>query len=101
MLAPIGAIGSARVIEVAVPLSYTRQAFSAGTAAISAWARSQGGIPYMHSFDVYACSPLPPAAVLKVHSEGDATFAALGASYPDGYVNYDLHRWKELTGKDD
>lgn len=101
MLASIAAIGSARVIEVAVPLSYTRQAVSAGTAAISAWARFQGGIPSMHSFDVYACEPLPPSAVLRVHSEGDATFRALGASYPDGYVNYDLGRWKELTGEDD
>jgi hypothetical protein len=45
-------------------------------------------------------SPLPATAVLAVHTEGDPSFGGMGRSYPAGYVDVSIGRWKELTGED-
>jgi hypothetical protein len=42
-------------------------------------------------------SPLPPAAVLAVHTEGEPTFNGMGQSYPTSFVYIDIGRWKELA----
>lgn len=39
--------------------------------------------------------------MLAVHTDGDAAFAAIGKSYPPGYIDVDIGRWKELTGEED
>jgi hypothetical protein len=44
---------------------------------------------------------LSPEAILAVHSEGDASFAEVGRSYPDGFIDVNVGYWKELTGEDD
>jgi hypothetical protein len=46
-------------------------------------------------------SPLPPAAVLDVHTEGEPAFEGMGRGYPASFVDIDIGRWKELTGEDD
>ena len=38
-------------------------------------------------------------AVLRVHSEGDAPFQAMGRKYPEGYVDVDINRGKNLPAK--
>ncbi len=94
-------IGTARVIEIAVPLAKTCHAHSAATAAVATFGRTAGAIPEKSDFDLYVNAPLEPGSVLAVHTEGDATFAAIGKSYPPGYIDVDNGRWKELTGEDD
>ncbi len=92
-------LGAPRIIEVVVPLKATEHAYCAGKAVVAAYARSRGAIPGKFAFDLYVRQALPPTAVLAVHTAGDAVFDAMGQSYPLGYVDVDIGRWKELTGE--
>ena len=94
-------IGAARVIEIAAPLGKTRHSHSAATAAVATFGRTVGAIPEKSDFDLYASAPLEPSSVLAVHTECDAAFSAIGKSYPPGYIDVDIGRWKELAGQDD
>jgi hypothetical protein len=100
LLAPLAATGHARVIELAVPLALTRHSYWAGKAVVATFGRALGCIPNKHFFDLYVTTPLRPNSVLRVHSEGEASFEAMGLSYPEGYVDVDIGHWQELTGEE-
>ena len=97
----LAAIGLPRIVELAAPLRHTLHAYSAAEAVVATFARSKGAIPAKQDFDLYIDTPLPGAAVLAVHSEGEAAFADVGRTHPAGYVDVGVGRWKELTGDDD
>lgn len=99
--APLTKLGKARIIEIAVPLDATRHALVASEAVVATFGRSLGAIPDKSAFDLYVQTPLPASAVLAVHTEDEATFAAMGRTYPAGFIDVDAGRWKELTGEDD
>jgi hypothetical protein len=101
LLAPLATTGRPCVLELAVPLALTRDSSWAGRAVIATFGRSLGCIPEKHAFDLCVIAPLHPDAVLGVHSEGDAVFDTVGQGYPEGFVDVDSGRWKELTGEDD
>lgn len=102
LLTPLAAIGKPRVIELAVPLSMTRQhELAAGEAVIATFGRAMGCIPSKSAFDLYVKAPLGGDAVLAIHTEGDTAFTAIGRGYPTGYIDVDIGRWKELTGEED
>ncbi|HWJ75221.1 MAG TPA: hypothetical protein VNX29_18840 [Kaistia sp.] len=100
LTAPLRGLGKPRIIEVAVPLAATRHSYDAGMAVIASFARSHGSIPSKHAFDLYVWWPLSSSSILKVLTEGEPAFAAMGRSYPVGYHDVDIGRWKELTGDD-
>lgn len=100
LAAPLAALGKPRVLEIAVPLAATRHSHSAGTAVVATFGRSLGALPEKAAFDLYVRAPLPASAVIAVLTESDAAFAAVGRTYPAGYVDVDVGRWKELTGED-
>jgi hypothetical protein len=101
LTAPLARLGRPRIIELAVPVTLADCSFYAARAVIAAFARSRGGIPGKLAFDLRATSPLPPAAVLAVHTEGEPAFEGAGRCYPASFVDVDIGRWKELTGEDD
>jgi hypothetical protein len=101
LLSPLAAVGQPRVIEPTVPLALTRQSLLAGKAVVTTFGRTLGCIPSKHFFDLYVETPLRPDSVLRVRSNGDSSFRAMGLSYPEGYVDVDIGYWKELTGEDD
>lgn len=78
-------LGRPRVIELAVPLATTNHAYSAGRAVVSAYARKLGCHADSEAFDLYARQALFPEAILKIPSEGDATFTGMGRVYPTGF----------------
>lgn len=94
-------LGKARIIEVAAPLDATRHVHNASKAVVATFGRARGAIPDRSTFDLYVKTPLPASAVLAVHTEGEEKFAAMGRSYPAGFVDIDVGHWKELTGEDD
>lgn len=98
---PLRAIGRRRIVEVAVPLSSTTRSHNAGNAVVATFARWRGALPEKSAFDLYVTTALPPAAVIKIHTEGEPTFTTMARDYPAGYVDVDVTRWKELTGEDD
>jgi hypothetical protein len=100
LLAPIAVTGKPRVIEVAVPLGGTPNGYEAAGAVLATFGRTLGCIPSAHGFDLWVTTPLGPAAIITVHTEGDAFFPVIGHSYPEGYVNVDNGHWKELTGEE-
>jgi hypothetical protein len=100
LLAPLAAIGKARVIEFAAPLALTQNSYSAGQAVVATYGRALGCIPDKHSFVLCVTRSLPPDFILAVHTQGSFSFNAIGRSYPPGYVNVDIGHWKELTGDD-
>lgn len=100
-LETLAAIGRRAIVELAVPLELTRHAHSAGEAIIATFGRSLGCVPSKHAFDVYVTAPLPGTAVLAIHSDADPTFSDVAVTYPAGFVDVDIGRWKELTGEDD
>lgn len=101
LLAQLATIGSARILELAVPLSATNQSYPAGKAVVATFGRSRSCIPDKHAFDLYAFQPLPPEAILDIHSEGEPNFIWMAQGYPAGFVDVSIGRWKELTGEDD
>lgn len=78
----------------------TRHSHSAARAVVAAYGRALGCIPSAHRFDLFVTAPLGSDAIIAVHTEGDASFHAMGRSYPEGFVNVDVGHWKELTGED-
>lgn len=102
LLEALGGVGRPRVVELAMPLSAAGEfhGHSAAAAVLAAFGRSIGCIPDKHAFDLYAVKPLPGAAVLAVHTEGDRWFSRIGRDFPSGFVDLDVGRWKELTGED-
>lgn len=100
MATPLAAIGASRVIEVATPVSATRNAYNAAEAVIGAYARSLGCVESGHAFDVCAIQALPRDAVLRIHTRGEPDFEAMIATYPPGYVDVSQTFWKQLTGED-
>ncbi len=101
LLGPLAAIGKSRIVELAVPMAITEHPYSAGEAVIATFGRTLGCIPSKHDFDLYATSAMQSDAVLKIHTEGDTVFETVGRTYPLGFVDIDVGRWKELTGEDD
>lgn len=100
LLAPLAGIGRPRVVEVAIPLMVTRRSYSAAGAVIATFGRTLGCIWSAQAFDLWVTAPLGPASIIRVHTEGDTFFHAMGLTYPEGYVNVDMGYWKELTGED-
>lgn len=78
-------LGRPRVIELAVPLAITNHAHSAGRAVVSTFAGTLGCHADSGAFDLYARQALGPEAILKIHSEGDTTFAEIARGYPAGF----------------
>ena len=79
-------VGRGRILEVAVPLSVTRDAFSAAQGVLSGYAASLA-LRYDHSvFDLFAMKPLPVTAILAIHSEGEDNFAQMARAYPARFV---------------
>jgi hypothetical protein len=101
LFAPLATIGRPRILEVAVPLAATHHAHSAGCAVVATYGRAEGAHPEKKAFDLYVHEPLLSTALLAVHTEGEATFAAMGRTHPAGFVDVSIGFWKELTGEDD
>lgn len=81
----VAAIGKPRVLELAVPLSASRQAYSAGKAVVAAFARVLGCKPDFGKFDLCVTRPLGPETVLAVHCAGEAAFTCIGNGYPTSF----------------
>ncbi|MBD9638478.1 hypothetical protein IB277_19435 [Ensifer sp. ENS07] len=75
-------IGRPRVIEVAVPLQLTPSAYLAAKAVIAAFVTAHSCEPDRPAFDLFTTSALSADAVLRVHTEGEPDFSALGSGYP-------------------
>jgi hypothetical protein len=97
--APLELLGKPRIIEVAVPMCATNRSHSAGGAVVATFARSHGSTPAKNDFDLYVDQPLPPAAILAVHTEGDVPFVQMGRGYPVGFVDVAIKYWEEVTGE--
>lgn len=100
VLAVLAGTGKARVLELAVPLALTNDAYSAAQAIVATFAQNLGCVMKQHAFDAFLTSALPPDSILQVHSEGDPSFDALGSGYPAEYVDTDEDYWHRLTGED-
>lgn len=99
--ATVRSVGSARVLEIAVPMSSTRHAYSAATAVMNTYGRAQGCVADKSCFDLYSVRPLGTGAVLAIHTEGEKEFGELGLTYPPDFVDVSVGYWKELTGEDE
>ena len=82
-------LGTPRVLELAMPLRHSRHTYSAAAAVVATYGRMVGATPDKKAFDLYTHQLLGPEHILAVHSEGDATFAALARGYPDNYFDPD------------
>lgn len=99
-LATLASIGQRSVVELAVPLALTKAAYWASAAVIATFGRSLGCVPEKRQFDLCVQSPLPGSAVLAIHTDADPTFGAMAVTYPPGFIDVCIGRWKELTGED-
>ena len=87
----VKSFGRARVIELAVPLLVTPDAYSAANAVVATYVKSLGCEPDWSAFDLYTTSALGADAVLNIHTEGDPNFAALARGYPAGFIDRDSY----------
>lgn len=70
-------IGRGRILEIAVPLADSSFVYSASEAVVAAFVRSKGIHTDHRCFDIFFERALPKASILKVHTEGEKTFAAI------------------------
>lgn len=75
-------IGRPRVIELAVPMAVTPDAYWAAKAVVATFTKSLGCEPDGAAFDLCATSALDADVVLNIHTEGEPNFTALARSYP-------------------
>ncbi|MCW1432153.1 hypothetical protein [Novosphingobium sp. JCM 18896] len=80
-------IGRPRVLEIAMPLIHSRHAYSAAESVVATYARTLDCRPDKEAFDLYTHQPLTADHLLAVHSDGEASFAAMARGYPVGYVD--------------
>ena len=92
LLAPLANIGRPRIIELAVPLAATNNAYSAVEAVVATLAGAHGAFPDTHAFHPYAHTLLGGAAIRNVHTEGEASFAVMGRGHPAGFVDVFINR---------
>jgi hypothetical protein len=78
----VAEIGQPRILEIAVSIANTNHWYSAGKAVVAAFGRTLGCRPDRGAFDLYSTEALGPAAVLAIHTEGDASFKAMARGYP-------------------
>lgn len=97
----VAALGRGRVVEVAVPIAATRHSYSAGEAVVATFARTLGCKPDKKAFDLYTARALGPEAILSVHSEGEADYAAMGSAFPAGYVDTNIGHYDEILAEMD
>jgi hypothetical protein len=83
----VKSFGRPRVIELAVPLQVTPDAYPAAKAVVATFVRSLGCEPEWSAFDLHATKALGADAVLNIHTEGEPNFAALARGYPVGFVD--------------
>ena len=83
----VTSFGRPRVIELAVPLWVTRDAYWAAKAVVATFVQTLGCDPDWSAFDLCAASALGADAVLNIHTEGEPNFAALARGYPEGFVD--------------
>jgi hypothetical protein len=82
----VARIGKARVLEIAVPVSSTNNWHHAGKAVVCGFARSLGLYADGRNFDVSAHVSLVRTALLRVHTEGEKDFLAIGRGYPEEFA---------------
>lgn len=70
----VAGIGQPRILEIAVPIAKTREWYSAGKAAVAAYARTLGCRPDRETFGLYSMTDLGPETVLAIHTAGDESF---------------------------
>jgi hypothetical protein len=82
----VAGLGTPRVIEIAVPLNATRQAYRAAQAVVNAFAGTRGcKSEDWAAFELYSMRPLGPDSVIAIHSGGETNFEALTRGYPAGF----------------
>jgi hypothetical protein len=87
LLTQLNTIGIPRVVEMAVPLDATRQAYLAAKRLVELFGRSLGCRPLnWGAVDICCELPLGSNALLRIHSEGEPTFANMGLGYPLNYT---------------
>ena len=95
----VASIGRPRVLEVAAPLSKSPHGYSPAEAVLAAFARSMGCTSEAKTFDFYVTEPLPPEAVLSIHTAGEIKFEAIGRDYPANYSDADLCPWEAIAAE--
>jgi hypothetical protein len=80
-------VGRPRVIELAVPMLFTRKAYLAAEAVVATFVKALGCEPDLAAFNLYTTSALRADAVLNIHTEGEPNFAALARGYPAKFVD--------------
>ena len=88
-------IGRPRVLEIAMPLAYSRHSYSAAAAVVATYGRALGCSPDKHAFDLYSHQPLSPNHIINVHTEGEPDFSLIGQGYPANFVDVDDDRSEE------
>ena len=75
-------IGKPRILEIALPLAAVRPSTQLAKAVLSAHAHNEAIDAGSFMVDLFAIQPLSPASLIAVHTEGEASYAALGSTYP-------------------
>jgi hypothetical protein len=85
MIGLLKGIGRGRVIEIAIPLKEANgglAGFSVARNAVREYARSLGYELYPECFDLEIEHSLPADSILRIHSEGEDDYKAIGKDYP-------------------
>ncbi len=86
LTARLQAIGKPRIVEVAVPLASTKNASGAGVMVLTVYAKFLGVHASKAAIDICVRAPLPPEAILAVHTKGEPNFTNMAKGYPETFL---------------
>lgn len=77
-------LGTPRVIEIETTLTDNLNGYKVAQTFLAAWARLLGAPATLSGCDLFIKECIDTAKVLRVHTEGDSSFRAIGMDYPVG-----------------
>ena len=77
-------LGLSRILEIEAALSDSLNAFSASSTVLEAWAKKLGVPVVPTGCDLAITNSLDAAKLVRVHTEGESAYEAIGKSYPEG-----------------
>lgn len=77
-------VGAPRIVEIETALADNLNGYKVAETVLNAWARQLGVPATLSGCDLFITECIDTAKVMRIHTEGDGCFEAVGMVYPEG-----------------
>lgn len=82
--ATLRSVGAPRIVEIETALADNLNGYKVAETVLNAWARQLGVPANLLGCDLFITECIDTAKVIRIHTEGDGCFEAVGMAYPEG-----------------